>query len=149
MSDPEIVREFLSFLEDSGKKLTEEDYCTTEEHGKCFRVGNELIGDPPFLDHFRDFRDFNRDRLQLVKPKAPKIPKDIRSISTNRSAYIGYLLYGNPDVDYLLLRCSCRALDLKSKSIYRAISFNGRYWQYQSRQVKRTPEGLVPSCVID
>ena len=138
LNNPKIIEAFKVFTKDF--YYEPEHLCTKEEFGKCFRVGDQLIRNPPFLTLFREFRDYHRNQIRSKRPRLSKAPKDLRVVVGNRLTFSGWLLRDNPEVDYIMLRVSCRALELKT--LYRAVFFNGKFWQYQSRRLRSG----VPEC---
>ncbi len=143
LSNPETVKKFHEFTKDFN--FTPDHNCLVERYGECFRVGDRLIRDPPFMDLFRDFRDYHRDQIRTSKPKAPVPPKDFRTVAVNRLAYSGALIRHSSEITFVILKMTLRAF--KAKSPNRTIFYNGHFWQYQQRST-RLESGLtpVPEC---
>lgn len=143
LADPVIISEFLDFLRKY--PLKPENYCSRPDTGgRCFKIGNQYIKEPPFLLIFRAFRDEMRVRLRVHQPMKPKTVKDNRKVLINRLFLAGSMLTADPNVSFYMFKMSCRSLG--QREMYRAIYYDttDRIWRFQTRTMKY---GKTPSCV--
>ena len=146
LTDENIIKSFYEYTKTYPYKA--EDYCTTPKFGDCFKVGNRLIKNPPFLDLFRDYRDAQRAEIRKHRPIEPKHVKSIKEIVLNRLGVSNYLFLNqtkSPPVAVLpvALRLSCRAISYPQRLTYKAIFYDGKYWQTQRRRMRHGS----PECV--
>ena len=142
LSDRTIVTQFNDFTKNYPYK--QQDFCSAPKKGECFKVGDKIIRDPPFLSQFRDFRDIQRDTVRRRRPVEPVRPRDIRRVTTNKLALAAHLLLdsGNTQIVPVIIKISCRALQKQDKYDTVAIfQKEDGSWRTQHRRLRRgTPE---------
>lgn len=142
MSNPSSYREFQDFVKMNGL-ITEEDYCHSSE--KSYQVGQHFIKELPFMDAFREFRDYKRSVIRIDKPRRPRPPKDYTLAYANRLAFTNYFLLNQPDILYFIIKVTLDKVQFDDRHDYSIVYYNNTQLIYQRRSLNTSGQ---PQCSI-